>query len=320
MITQSSNHLLSIITDIVDISNIEANLVKVTNEELNVNSILKTIYYQQIQKAQDKKIDLIFDGGISDTEAGIISDKTKLLQILTNLVNNAIKFTSKGSVKVSCRLKCGMLEFLVADTGIGIPLEQQTKIFDRFYQVQYAVSRTYEGTGLGLAISKAYAELLGGTLMVTSQPDKGSTFSFSIPYDAKKKKVNAEPIPSVSNFEYQIRKKILVAEDNESSFKLIKYFLKDVNAEIIRALNGKEAVDYCMSDNKIDLILMDLRMPVMDGYEAVKILRDNKIEVPIIAQTAYAIDKENAIEAGCSDFISKPFDKFGLLRKISEYI
>jgi hypothetical protein len=321
VIQQSGTHLMSIISDIVDISNIEANLVKVQKEEFNLNDAMKQVFNQHLQKARDKKIDLVFENGLKENDAKIITDKTKLIQILSNLVNNAVKFTNSGQVKFDYKIKTGMIEFCVADTGIGIPAEQQPRIFDRFYQVQNAKTRIYEGTGLGLAICKAYTELLGGSIRVLSQPERGSSFFFTIPLEVKPKAVTeALKTADQSKFSFAETKKILVAEDIESNFKLIRYFLTSANVEIVRALNGKEAVDLAMTEKGIDLILMDIKMPILDGYEATRQIREFNKEVPIIAQTAYADDKMNAIRAGCSGFIAKPFDKFGLLRTISEFL
>ncbi len=321
VISQSSDHLLSIISDIVDISNIEADLVKIKREELNLNDICRTVYSHQSQKAKEKKIDLVFEPGFPDSEASIVTDKTKLIQILSNMVSNAIKFTHQGKVKYSYKRKLTMLEFTVSDTGIGIPQDQHSRIFERFYQVHNQTSRTYEGTGLGLAICKAYVGLLGGTIWVISAPGAGSKFIFTIPYEKKgEKSINISREPGRDKFYFAVRKKILVVEDVDSNFHLIKYFFSGVNAEVIHAKNGQEAVDYCMSDKSIDLVLMDIKMPVMDGYTATKILRKNKISIPILAQTAYAEDKEQAMKSGCTGFISKPFDKAGLLRAINEII
>jgi PAS domain S-box-containing protein len=321
VISQSSNHLLSIISDIVDISNIEAALVKTSKEEFNLNAIFKAVYDQHIQKAKEKKIDLAFETGLANPEANILTDKTKLIQILSNLISNAIKFTQQGSIKFSYRPKQAMLEFTVSDTGIGIPKEQQPKIFDRFYQVHNQASRTYEGTGLGLAISKAYVELLGGTLKVVSAPGSGSSFIFTLPFEKKEDKSISLSQETVKHkFFFKVKKKILVAEDVESNFQLIKYFLTGTNAEVVRAVNGQEAVDLCLSDKDIDLVLMDIKMPVMDGYTATRTLRENNISIPIIAQTAYADDKNQAMRSGCTGFISKPFDKFDLLQAINELI
>jgi PAS domain S-box-containing protein len=321
VISESSDHLLSIISDIVDISSVEAELVKINMEEFNLDTIFKTIYDLHSQKAKEKGIEFIYDTGFINSDATIVTDKTKLIQILSNLVSNAIKFTHEGKVRYSYKLKLALIEFTISDTGIGIPSDQQSRIFDRFYQVHNQASRTYEGTGLGLAISKAYVELMGGTIKVISEPGAGSSFIFTIPYEKRKELMkNQSTGTGRDKFYFTVRKNILVVEDIESNFQLIKYFLTGTNAEIIRAVNGQEAVNYCMSGKRIDLILMDIKMPVMDGYTATKILRENNISIPIIAQTAYADDKENALKAGCSAFISKPFDKKGLLSVINELI
>jgi CheY-like chemotaxis protein len=321
VIMQSSDHLLSIITDIVDISNIEANLIKTLKNDISVNTILKALYNQFVPKANEKKIKLVCETGLSDSNALIFTDSTKLTQILSNLISNALKFTEKGNIKIWYKLKENFLEFCVSDTGIGIPLQYHERIFDRFYQVQNTDTRLYEGTGLGLAISKAYVELLGGKIWLSSEPGKGTSFFFTIPYE--KRVVEIEPVHEKKNsegFAFPIKKIILVAEDVESNFKLIKYFLSGSNAEVLHAFNGKEAVEKYFSIKNIDLILMDIKMPVMDGYTAVKLIREENTAIPIIAQTAYADDRERAIECGCSGFISKPFDKKSLIKVLSEFI
>ena len=183
VIMQSSNHLLSIITDIVDISNIEANLIKTVKNEVNINSMLKSLCNQFFPKSYEKRIDLSCESGLREMDSLILTDRTKLTQILSNLVNNALKFTDKGSINLNCKLKDNKLEFSVSDTGIGIPSQFHDRVFDRFYQVQNNVTRLYEGTGLGLTISKAYVKLLGGEIWLTSEPDKGTTFYFTIPYE-----------------------------------------------------------------------------------------------------------------------------------------
>jgi len=321
VIMQSSNHLLSIITDIVDISNIEANLIKTVKNGISVNTALKSLCNQFTPKADEKKIKLVCETGLSDSNALILTDSTKLTQILSNLVSNAIKFTDKGYIKVWYKLKENFLEFCVSDTGIGIPPEYHERIFDRFYQVQSTITRLYEGTGLGLPISKAYVELLGGKIWVSSEPGKGTSFFFTIPYE--KQIIETIPVDEKKvqeGFIFPVKKIILVAEDIESNFKLIRYFLSGSNAEILHAYNGKEAVEKCLSSSHIDLILMDIKMPVMDGYTAIKLIREQNTEIPIIAQTAYADDGEKAIECGCSGFISKPFDKKSLFKVLNEFI
>jgi PAS domain S-box-containing protein len=321
VIMQSSNNLLSIITDIVDISNIEAKLIKTYKNEVPINTTIRSLCNQFIPKAAEKKIDMICEPGLSDYDALILTDKSKLSQIISNLINNAIKFTDKGTIKIGYRLVENFLEFCVSDTGIGISPEHHARIFDRFYQVSNAMERLYEGTGLGLAISKAYVEHLGGKIWLSSEPGKGTSFFFTIPYE----KQVATTIVFTENkvpddYVFPAKKVILVAEDIESNFKLIRYFLSGSNVEVLHAYNGKEAVERCLSTGKIDLILMDIKMPVMDGYTAVKLIRKKNTIVPIIAQTAYIDDKEKAIECGCSGFISKPFDKKSLFKVLREFI
>jgi len=321
VIMQSSNHLLSIITDIVDISNLEANLTKIVKSETDVNSTIKSLINQFLPKANEKKVKLEWETVMPDSEAMILTDRTKLTQVLSNLLSNALKFTDKGTIKLSFRHKDDFLEFSVADSGIGIAPAHHAKIFDRFYQVQSSVSRLYEGTGLGLAISKGYIELLGGKIWLTSEPGKGTTFFFTIPYEkviAHEKP--ASEIKSPDSVAFSQKRKILVAEDVESNFKLIKYFLSGSNTEVIHAINGKEAVDLFLAGTNIDLILMDIKMPVMDGYTAVSLIREKNTDIPIIAQTAYADDRNKAMECGCSGFISKPFDKKGLMKILCEFI
>ena len=321
VIMQSSNHLLSIITDIVDISNIEANLIKTFKNEMSVNASVKSLCNQFMPKAAEKNIILAYENGLSESDGMILTDRTKFNQILLNLISNAVKFTEKGNVKVSYRLKENFLDFSVSDSGIGISQEHHSRIFDRFYQVQNAMERLYEGTGLGLAISKAYVEHLGGKIWLTSEPGKGTTFCFTIPYEKQVSAlVPASEKKTEETFVFPVKKVILVAEDIESNFKLIRYFLSGSNAEVLHAYNGKEAVEKCLSAGNIDLILMDIKMPVMDGYTAVKLIREKNAEVPIIAQTAYADDREKAMECGCSGFISKPFDRKSLFKVLSEFI
>ena len=242
-------------------------------------------------------------------------------QVLSNLLNNAFKFTSEGEISFGYKVKDAAIEFFVSDTGTGISENHQSRIFDRFYQVENPQNKLYEGTGLGLAISKAYVEILGGEIFVESSPGKGSTFYFTIPYDKPENQfVSALSDIEDSEFRFSDKKKILVAEDIDSSYKLVSYFLKDVNAEVVRAYNGIDAIDKCQKEGDFDIVLMDVKMPRMDGFTASKVITESFPNLPIIAQTAYIDDKERAIESGCIGFLSKPYDRKKLISTISQYL
>jgi signal transduction histidine kinase len=321
IIKQCNNQLLELISEIIDISNIEANRLEIFRNEINVNTTLKTLCDQFSPGAREKKIMLVCNSGLSDIDDVVVTDKTKLIQILSNLITNSIKFTDSGYIRVRCTRSNTFLEFSVTDTGIGIQQENQNRIFDQYYQVLNSDSRLYEGMGLGLSITKTLVELIGGKIWFISKPGFGTTFFFTIPYE----KPVVRPVAILEQeapeeFVFPVKKIILVAEDDESNFRLIKYFLAKVNAEIIRAGNGKEAVEKLLSGNKIDLILMDIGMPVMDGYTATRLIRETNQALPIIAQTAYAEDMKRAIECGCNGFISKPFDKKHLIRILGQFI
>jgi PAS domain S-box-containing protein len=320
LIVKSSNHLLSIISDIVDIANIEANLVKVIKTKINCNTEIKLLFDQFLPVATKKNIQFLYETRISDDNAEILTDSTKLSQILANLISNAIKFTDMGYVKLSCGRKGNFIEYVVEDTGIGIPAEFHEKIFDRFYQVEISAARTYEGTGLGLAISRSHAELLGGNLYLNSEPGKGTTFYLTIPdenlenSELRKREQVQQPVALSTS------KTILVAEDTDSNFLLIKYFLAETNITLLRAKNGKEAIEMFKTTNGIDMVLMDIKMPEMDGYSAIKHIRETNATTPIIVQSAFAGDEIPAFENGGSGFIAKPFDKKSLLKVIKEFI
>ncbi len=260
---------------------------------------------------------------LADDEAMVISDATKLTQILTNLVGNALKYTQQGYVNFGYTIKDNQLEFYVEDSGIGIPVDMHEKIFDRFRQVETTVAREFGGSGLGLSISKAYVEMLDGNMWLTSELDKGSVFYFTIPYKSAKPKQLSD-IPSILelNFQSDTTKTLLIAEDEDSNFMLMKEMLSDSGLNIIRAVNGLEAVELCKSNPDSDLVLMDIKMPEMDGYEATTRIKEFRPDLPIIAQTAYTTeaDRMKALACGCSDFISKPVNKNLLLAKIHEQL
>ncbi len=318
IIVQSSTQLLSIITDIVDIATIEAGQEKIHESEIKLNSILKLIHEQFMLKAKKQQVPLNLKTFLSDYDDIVISDETKLVQILTNLVGNALKFTQQGYVNFGYTIKNNELEFFVDDTGIGVNPEMHEEIFKRFRQVENTMARKFGGSGLGLSISKAYVELLGGKMWLTSELGKGSTFYFTIPLKRlKNKQVSEKQNHDEFNNKINDHNTLLVAEDEDSNFMLIEEQLTHLNFNIIRALNGVDAVGICKSRD-VDLVLMDIKMPLLDGYEATRQIRHFKPTLPIIAQTAYSTDndKNRAFACGCTDFISKPIKQELLISKI----
>lgn len=310
VIVNNSQHLLELLNDIIDISHIEAGTIKIEKQTVNVNNLLHTLYNQFLPKALSKKLTLRLECPHSNNESGVLTDRVRLHQILSNLLDNALKFTSAGSVSLGYSMKGDYVEFYVSDTGIGIAPEFHDRIFDRFFQFEDPATKVYQGLGLGLSIAKSYVSFLGGSLDVDSSPGKGSRFYFAIPAVVSGN-INGKEILHDPN-DYLVflsRKKILVAEDNESNFRLVKYFLANINADIIHAADGCMAVNICSFQNDIDLVLMDIRMPRMDGLKATKIIKAARPGLPVIIQTAYSEDKEAIWGCGCEAFITKPFDK-----------
>lgn len=321
-IMQSSEHLLSIISDIISIATIEAGQEKTHNCEFNLNEILDLLYDQFKIKAFEKNLNLKIVKTLSDKDALITSDKTKLIQVISNLVNNALKYTDTGFIEVCCELKKDQLFFTVKDSGIGIPKEMHEEIFKRFRQIENPNERHHGGSGLGLAISKAYIELLNGQIWLNSEPNQGTSFFFTIPYTAvnsQKYKTSLKESNETLVLNRKI-KNILIAEDDDSNFLLIKTFLSDNNVKILRVKTGSEAVEMCRNNNEIDIVLMDIKMPQENGLEAIKKIRKFNTQIPIIIESAYYDDsnREEAYAAGCNDFITKPIKKHKLISVINK--
>jgi PAS domain S-box-containing protein len=319
VITQSSNHLLDIINDIIEISNIEAGISKISKNEVRINSIIEQLKTQFSPKAVEKGIELNTNTPLADDTAIIQTDCTKLQQIYSNLLSNAFKFTQKGRIEFGYTFSERLLNFYVSDTGIGISDDQHEKIFDRFYQVEHQMARHFEGTGLGLSISKAYVEILGGRIWVESEPGKGSTFYFSLPFNQPESN-HRDNLTFIKEVKFNKPLTILVAEDNDANFKLIEMYLADPVFSLIYAKNGFEAVKHCESEQKIDLVLMDLKMPEMDGYLATEKISKLRPGLPVIAQTAFVTDTDKALNSGCVDILTKPFRKIELLQIINKHL
>ncbi len=309
IVTESCNMLQQIVNDILDISKIEAGQVKIKEEKVDINLLIDELSAFHLPATKITDLSLYSIKPLNKTAAIIRTDKIKLYQVLNNLLSNAIKFTDSGYIKFGYEVVNGTLQFFVKDTGIGIPIELQDKIFDSFRQVELELNRSYGGTGLGLAISKRLVSLLGGKIWVESEVGKGSIFYFTIPYLLATPKMEntgiSKPESSVLDFDSLT---ILVAEDEEINYLFIEEVLKELKIKLIHARNGKEAVELVKSRPDIDLVLMDIKMPVMNGYEATGQIKKFNPDLPVIAQTAYALagDRIKALNAGCDDYLSKP--------------
>ena len=315
IINQNGNHLLKLINNIIDISKIEIGNLSITENNIELNSLLSDITESIFSENENVSINAICS---KDVEFKILTDELRLVQVLTNLINNAIKFTAEGSVSVSYSVTDNEnIEFKVSDTGIGMNEQQTSIIFERFRQANDKTSYKYGGTGLGLYISKRIVELMKGEIWVESKEGVGSNFYFTIPL----KKPNIIQInESEANSESNLHKyKILIVDDIEDNIFYLNEALLSTGIEIIIANTGKEAID--MAANEIpDLILMDILLPDINGFEASKIILDKNPNIKIIAQTAFVSleDKQKAMEIGCVDYLTKPIKKSILLSSINQ--
>ncbi|RLD61326.1 MAG: hypothetical protein DRI95_14350 [Bacteroidetes bacterium] len=318
IIGQSSKKLLNIINDIIDISKIETGQFDVNVKETCVNDVLIDLFSFHKIAADKNNIELFLEKSLNDELSKIQTDPLKLRQILDNLLNNALKFTHKGFVKFGYDLKNNELLFYVEDTGIGIKKEMYKRIFDQFRQAEVSHSNVYGGTGLGLSIAKAYVKKLGGEIYLNSETKKGTTFYFSIPYKLiSQSNVLVEKIVKSSE-----KKLVLVVEDEDINFLLIEEILSNKNVQLLHAKTGAEAIKYCENKAEIRLVLMDIKLPDMNGYEVTKEIRTFRKDLPIIAQTAYALygDREKSIDAGCNDYIAKPIERDDFLEIVEKYL
>jgi signal transduction histidine kinase len=325
IIKSSVNNLLVIINDILDFSKIKAGKLDIEKIDFNVKEVLKgtVAIFDHRLKRKGLALQMEVDASIPERVNG---DPHRLNQVLINLLGNAIKFTHQGHIQIRVNLQQltdekVVLAFNIADTGIGIAEDSLPHIFDKFSQAGQDISRRYGGTGLGLTICKQLLHLQGGDITATSSVGRGSVFSFYLPYGFSGHQDAERPaagmIHDYSNL--LTGKRFLVAEDNEINQKLIDYVLKKAGGEVEMVSNGAEAVRYLQNDNTVDLIIMDLQMPEMDGYAATQYIRnDLQMRTPIIAMTATAMKGEQlqCLELGMNEYMTKPFDFADLYRRI----
>ena len=328
VINNNSKNLLHLIEDIIDIAKIEAGQLSIKKSAFNLNKLLDDVYAmfnKLMEKSANKNVELKIKLPKNDDPV-IFTDEHRLRQILANLLSNAVKFTETGYIEFGYKItKENFYEFQVKDTGVGINPDKTGLVFDRFRQVDGSPTRKHGGTGLGLAICKNLVKLLGGNIWVNSEPEKGSTFYFTIPLHHDKTikvsstlTVNEEITTDISFKGYTI----LIAEDELINYTYLELLLKKNGATLIHASNGKEALEVITQDPTVDLVLMDIKMPMMNGYEATKLIKIQRPALPVIAQTAYAMEEERkkCLDCGCDDYISKPIEPSVLFKKIKYFL
>jgi len=324
MIHQCSNQLINTIDNIITIAKVESGQARIENSEVHLPTLMHEIQQMADLKIDTKRISLTVTVDLPEESHTIITDKIKLITILTKLVNNAVKFTETGSISVECTEVNQHIRFVVTDTGIGISHEQQHNLFKKFITPNTSKTALYRGTGLGLAITKAYTDLLGGTLRMESETGKGTRITCSIPL-VKPKQIAATKgatktstvIPKSNDMH------ILITEDEETNRTLVETLvtLEFPGAIIYLAANGKEAVEAVKEHQQINLILMDIKMPVMDGCEATKEIRKLRPEIPVIALSAYTLgdEKRKIMETDFQSFLGKPIRKEELYNTINHF-
>jgi signal transduction histidine kinase/ActR/RegA family two-component response regulator len=314
-----TDQLSSIINNLIDISRIESGTVELYMTDFTIQSLLNELEVVYKKSAFEKKLTMKFINDLRNVT--IRSDRGKINQVMSNLISNAIKFTGTGMVEVNACRSEDNLNISVRDTGIGINEKDLEIIFNRFRQADISPSRSFGGAGLGLAICKGVVEYMGGNISVESSPGKGSLFTISVPVffiDAGTKVMR----PTEINVTEEEGRKILIAEDDDASYLYLENLLKHEKIEVIRARTGDEAVSLFSQNNDLNLILMDLKMPEMSGYDALKVIKSIKKNIPVIAVTAFAFDgdRDQALISGFDDYLIKPIRKDVIINKIEKLL
>ncbi len=334
IIKNSGDSLLRLIDDILDLARLEAGQINIREEYVNIDEMmdsLETTFSELVvSHHRAESVELRRSGPDQRLPFKVKTDPLRLRQILNNLISNAIKFTHEGYVEFGYQITPNRKEilFYVKDTGIGIPEDKKEVIFERFRQVDNSKTRVYPGTGLGLAISKRLTELLGGRIWVISEEGKGSQFFFTIPLKSLENDISVglrlSGGASITFRESTLGKSILIAEDDEFNYKYLQEVLEKAGFQVYHAGNGKEVVHFLEQHQgrSVDLVLMDIEMPVMNGYEATLLIKKKFSEIPVIAQTAYASPEEErkCLKAGCDAYLAKPLQVDKLLREIKKFL
>ena len=326
IVSNSTYHLLELIDSVIDLSRIETGELKLHSEPVNLNTMMHDLYHNHQSEAAIKNLQLHYETPLNDQEASILSDKRRLMQAMKNLIINAFKFTSKGSISFGYHPMEEAVEFFVKDTGIGIPYDQQERVFEHFRQVELSHTRHYGGAGIGLTVCKVIVEALGGKIRLHSIPEKGSSFYFVLPYDFQttsttSKIFHENLIKATSPIDFSLfkNKTVLLTEDNRDVVFYYKALFKKSGIHLLVATNGAQCMQLITNQSQpIDLVLMDIRMEDIDGITLTKKIKAIAEPIPIIIQTAFAQpkDRKEALEAGAHDFISKPLNKEKLFYKM----
>jgi CheY-like chemotaxis protein len=317
IIVDSSNKLLSIVSDILTISTLETKQEVMNIKNFPLNYLILELFDIYKKRIVEKEINYSYTAPLSNDEAEIFGDKDKLSQVLSHLIDNAVKFTKSGKIEFGYDLVEDKLHFYVCDTGIGIEKSQQEVIFGRFQQANKDIQYVYGGTGLGLSIAKGFLEIMGSHIEMESELGEGTSFYFDLPYEP----VNKEYLTKTKAKSKKVKPVILIAEDEENNYILMEQHLEEFNYEILYAENGQKAVDMCLANKSIDLILMDIKMPVMDGHTAAVFIKTFRPDIIILAQSAYALEYEREkYGKAFDDFINKPINNVELERKLKMFI
>lgn len=314
-IDQNSKDLLNMISNVILLSQLETGLLKPRNEVIDCQKFIQKQLKKFSSKIEDKRLNINFVCKLAETDMLFTSDEAKLTEIVCQLLDNAIKFTEKGTISIIIEKKDDKLKMSIKDTGIGIESKFQQVIFERFRKIEHSKSKLYRGNGLGLAIANAFALLLRGHLSVISEPGNGAEFVLELPFiettDSKSKGIIDTKITAGG--------KILLVEDESDNIALIKSILKKAGMQLFIATDGLEAIEFCKKNQDLDLVLMDIRIPELDGFETTKQIKKFNPNLKVIAQTAYAFedDAEKARLAGCDEFIVKPLTREKILKYFS---
>ncbi len=321
VVKQSSNRLMQTVTDYMDIAMIVSGTLGVYKKEFQIKPLFDEVVGYAKLLCSKKSIDLEVEVPSNSDMLSLDSDQELIRKIINKLINNAIKFTDKGKITIGYHLLEGHLEFFVQDTGRGIKQDKLQTVFEAFTQEDTSMTRGYEGSGLGLAIAKGFVTSLNGNIWVTSEDGNGSVFYFTIPYNSKILMPLNEPIfpPALNKYIGDKKPLVLVAEDDENNFLFIEALLEKVGCDYLHAINGKEAVEICKQDIDISFVLMDIKMPIMNGLEATQLIKEFRPNLPIIAITAYSLtgDEQKFLEAGFDGYYAKPIKKV-ILDKLKE--